>query len=73
MRVASVLVRVHFPVSGDPQALSASTAYRFLKLRPDTVLAKHLSNPLMYAVAVQRLTYAVVVYLAKHLLLAHVA
>jgi hypothetical protein len=73
MRVASALVRVHFPVSEDPQALSASTAYRFLKLRPDTGLAKHLLNPLTYVVAAQKPTYAVVVCSVKHLLLVRVA
>jgi hypothetical protein len=44
-------------------------ACRFLKLRPDTGLAKHLSNLLTYVVAAQKPTYAVVVYSAKHLLL----
>jgi hypothetical protein len=61
MLVASALARVHSLASVGPQALSASMAYRFLKLLPDTVLAKHLLNLLTYAVAAQKPTYAVVV------------
>jgi hypothetical protein len=48
-------------------------AYRFLKLPPDTVLAKHLLNLLTFAVAVQKPTCAVVVCLVRHLLLVRVA
>jgi hypothetical protein len=61
MRVASALAKAHFLVSEGLQALSANTAYRFLKLRPGTVLAKHLLNLLTCAVAAQKLTYVVVV------------
>jgi hypothetical protein len=73
MRVASASVKVHSPALVGPQALSASMAYRFLRLRPDTGLAKHLLNPLTYAVAAQKPTYAVVVCSVKHLLLVRVA
>jgi hypothetical protein len=73
MRVASALAKAHFPASAGPQALSVSMAYRFLKLRPDTGLAKHLLNLLTYAVAAQKPTYAVVVCSAKHLSLVRVA
>lgn len=62
-----------FPVSEGPQALSANMAYRFLKLHPDTVLAKHLLNLLTCAVAAQKPTCAVVVCLVRHLLLVRVA
>jgi hypothetical protein len=69
MQVASVLTKARFPALEGLQALSASTAYKFLKPPPDTVLVKHLLNPLTYVVAAQKPTYAVVVYSAKHLLL----
>jgi hypothetical protein len=72
MLVASALAKVHFLASEGRQGLSASMAYRFLRLRPDTGLAKRLLNLLTCAVVAQKPTYAVVVCSAKHLLLVRV-